>query len=230
MQDLDYDEIEGMRQECESKDTAYCFRYAGGTTRYYHSRELIEGCQTAANWFTKYLDDNTNKWHAIPQGFLAPHFPEYYVDAINILREEDDLHVNSYLIEAAKALDKTHNSGEDHFKILSLDDDLSWDDKNRMRALLCSEVVTYRYMQPWNGQHHHYQGPLPQRGEQDAADRLIELLSSLHSPTYSYRTPTGLPDSYWILLGLQQISYWLITIQIWYPRPTGVLVNSYWNH
>ena len=42
--------------------------------------------------------------------------------------------------------------------------------------------------------------------------------------------PTGLPDSYWILLGLQQISYWLITIQIWYPSPTGVLVNSYWNH
>ena len=55
-------------------------------------------------------------------------------------------------------------------------------------------------------------------------------LSSLHSPTYSYRTPTGLLDSYWILLGLQQISYWLITIQIWYPSPTGVLVNSYWNH
>ena len=53
--------------------------------------------------------------------------------------------------------------------------------------------------------------------------------SSLHSPTYSYQTPTGLPDSYWILLGLQQISYWLITIQIWYPSPTGVLVNSYWN-
>ena len=57
-----------------------------------------------------------------------------------------------------------------------------------------------------------------------------KFLSSLHSPTYSYRTPTGLPDSYCILLGLQQISYWLITIQIWYPSPTGVLVNSYWNH
>ena len=56
------------------------------------------------------------------------------------------------------------------------------------------------------------------------------LPSSLHSPTYSYRTPTGLPDSYWILLGLQQISYGLITIQIWYPSPTGVLVHSYWNH
>lgn len=175
MQDLDYDEIEGMRQECESKDTAYCFRYAGGTTRYYHGRELIEGCQTAADWFTKYLDDDTNKWHAIPQGFSAPHFPEDYVDAINILREEDDLHVNSYLIEAAKALDKTRNSGEDHFEILSLDDDLSWDDKNRMRALLCSEAVTYRFTQPWNGEHHHYQGSLPQRGEQDAADRLIEV-------------------------------------------------------
>ena len=67
MQDLDYDEIEGMRQECESKDTAYCFRYAGGTTRYYHGRELIEGCQTAADWFTKYLDDDTNKWHSTLQ-------------------------------------------------------------------------------------------------------------------------------------------------------------------
>ena len=44
-----------------------------------------------------------------------------------------------------------------------------------MRALLCSEAVTYRYTQPWNGEHHHYQGSLPQRGEQDAADRLIEV-------------------------------------------------------
>ena len=55
-------------------------------------------------------------------------------------------------------------------------------------------------------------------------------MSSLHSPNYSYRTPTGLLDSYWILLGLQQISDWLITIQIWHPSPTGVLVNSYCNH
>ena len=50
-----------------------------------------------------------------------------------------------------------------------------------------------------------------------AHDDLQKSESSLHSPTYSYRTPTGLLDSYWILLGLQQISYWLITIQIWYP-------------
>jgi hypothetical protein len=66
MHDLDCDEIQGMREECESKDTAYCFRYADKTTRYYHGRELIEGCQTAADWFTKYLDDDTNKWHPIP--------------------------------------------------------------------------------------------------------------------------------------------------------------------
>jgi len=50
--------------------------------------------------------------------------------------------------------------------------------------------------------------------------------SSLHSSTYSYRTPTGLPDSYQIGLGLQQFLYWLITIQIWYPSPSGVLVES----
>jgi hypothetical protein len=175
MHDLDCDEIQGMREECKSKDTAYCFHYADKTTRYYHGRELIEGCQTAADWFTKYLDDDTNKWHPIPEGFSAPHLPEDYVDAINILREEDALHVNSTLIEAAKALDQTRSSGEDHFEILSLDDDLSWDDKNRMRALLCSEAVSYRFTQPWNGEHHHYQGSLPQRGEQDAADRLIEV-------------------------------------------------------
>jgi len=42
---------------------------------------------------------------------------------------------------------------------------------------------------------------------------------SLHSSTYSY----------WTGLGLGQISCWLITIQILYPSPNGVLVNSYWN-
>ena len=58
---------------------------------------------------------------------------------------------------------------------------------------------------------------------------LIEFPRSwwaLYTPPH---IPTGLLDSYWILLGLQQISYWLITTQIWYPSPTGVLVNSYWN-
>ena len=174
MQDLDYYEIQEMRDECESKHTAYCFSYANQTTHYYHGREMIEGCQTAADWFTNYLDDNTKKWHPIPEGFSAPHFPEDYVDAINILREEDAQHVNSFLIEASKELDRTRNSGEDRFEILSLND-LSWDDKNRMRSLLCSEAVTYRFTQPWNGGYHHYQGSLPQRGEQDAADRLIEV-------------------------------------------------------
>jgi len=53
--------------------------------------------------------------------------------------------------------------------------------------------------------------------------------SSLHSSTYSYQTPTGLPESYWTGLGLGQISCWLITIQILSPSPSGVLVNSYWN-
>ena len=174
MYDLDYYEIQEMRDECKSKDTAYCFSVANQTTRYYHGREMIEGCQTAADWFTTYLDDNTKKWHPIPEGFSAPHWPEDYVDAINILREEDAQHVNSILIEAAKELDRTRNSGEDRFEILSLSD-VSWDDKNRMRSLLCSEAVTYRFTQPWNDGHHHYQGSLPQRGEQDAADRLIEV-------------------------------------------------------
>jgi len=50
--------------------------------------------------------------------------------------------------------------------------------------------------------------------------------SFLHSSTYSYQTPTGLPDSYQIGLGLRQFLYWLITIQIWYPSPSGVLVES----
>ena len=54
-------------------------------------------------------------------------------------------------------------------------------------------------------------------------------VSSLHSSTYSYRTPTGLPESYQTGLGLGQISCWLITIQILSPSPSGVLVNSYWN-
>ena len=57
---------------------------------------------TPADWFTNYLDDDTKKWHPIPEGFSAPHFPEDYVDAINILREEDAQHVNSFLIEASK--------------------------------------------------------------------------------------------------------------------------------
>jgi len=55
------------------------------------------------------------------------------------------------------------------------------------------------------------------------------ISSSLHSSTYSYRTPTGLPESYWTGLGLGQISCWLITIQILSPSPSGVLVNSYRN-
>ena len=42
--------------------------------------------------------------------------------------------------------------------------------------------------------------------------------------------PTGLPESYQTELGLGQISCWLITIQILYPSPSGVLVNSYWNN
>ncbi|EDR02938.1 uncharacterized protein LACBIDRAFT_307826 [Laccaria bicolor S238N-H82] len=130
--DLDYDEVQEMREACESKHTAYCFSYADKTTQYYHGREITEGCQTAADWFTKYLDDNTKQWLPIPQGFTAPHLPEIYVDALNILREEDELHVNSYVIEAAMALDKTRNSGEDPFEILSLEDDLTWDDKNSM--------------------------------------------------------------------------------------------------
>ena len=52
--------------------------------------------------------------------------------------------------------------------------------------------------------------------------------------------PTGVLDSYQTGLGLGQISCWLITIQILYPSPSGVLVefqwslsgvlvNSYWN-
>ncbi|EDR13486.1 uncharacterized protein LACBIDRAFT_322457 [Laccaria bicolor S238N-H82] len=53
--------------------------------------------------------------------------------------------------------------------------------------------------------------------------------TSLLSPTYSYRTPTGFLESYWTGLGLGQISCWLITIQILYPSPSGILVNSYWN-
>ncbi|EDQ99680.1 uncharacterized protein LACBIDRAFT_316215 [Laccaria bicolor S238N-H82] len=173
--DLDYDEVQEMREACESKHTAYCFSYTDQTTQYYHGREMTEGCQTAANWFTKYLEDDTKQWLLILQGFTAPHLPENYVDALNILREEDELHVNSYVIKAAMALDKTRNSGEDPFEILSLEDDLSWDDKNGMQSLLCSEAVTYRFTQPWDGGHHHYQGSLPQRGEQDAADRLIQV-------------------------------------------------------
>ena len=55
------------------------------------------------------------------------------------------------------------------------------------------------------------------------------IWSSLHSSTYSYQTPTGVLDSYQTRLGLGQISCWLITIQILYPSPSGVLVNSYWN-
>ncbi|EDR00995.1 uncharacterized protein LACBIDRAFT_333679 [Laccaria bicolor S238N-H82] len=151
MHDLGPDEIQAMREACESKDVAYCFSYADKTTRYYHGHELTEGCQSAADWFTTYFDDETKKWHPIPQGFSAPHWPEDYVDAINILREEDELHINSYIIEAAMALDKTRNSGEDVFEILSLEDDLSWDDKNHMRSLLCLEAVTYRFTQPWDG-------------------------------------------------------------------------------
>ena len=53
--------------------------------------------------------------------------------------------------------------------------------------------------------------------------------SSLHSSTYSYQSPTGLLESYWTELGLRQISCWLSTIQILYPSPSGVLVNSYWH-
>jgi len=48
-------------------------------------------------------------------------------------------------------------------------------------------------------------------------------------PFWISMTPTGVPDSYWTGLGLRQISCWLITIQILYPSPSGVLVNSYWN-
>ncbi|EDQ98782.1 uncharacterized protein LACBIDRAFT_335664 [Laccaria bicolor S238N-H82] len=230
--DLDYDEVQEI--------------YADKTTQYYHGREMTEGCQTAADWFTKYLDDDTKQWLPIPQGFTAPHLPENYVDALNILREEDELHVNSYVIE------------------------------------------------PWDGGHHHYQGSLPQRGEQDAADRLIqvfledseeyvpipegytaprepydhidalnwekiaherarhrqilasqgvpesdisgsdwelaELFTLLHLflPD-SYWTPRFLLDSYWTGLGLGQFLCWLITIQFLCPSPSGVLVNSYWN-
>ena len=43
---------------------------------------------------------------------------------------------------------------------------------------------------------------------------LLWRLGALYTPP---PIPTGLLDSYWILLGLQQISYWLITIQIWHP-------------
>ena len=174
MQDLNYYEIQEMRDECESKDMACCFSVANQTTHSYHGHEMIKGCQTAADWFTKYLDDDTKKWHPILEGFSAPHWLEDYVDAINILREEDAQHVNLFLIEAAKELDRTCNSGKDCFEILSLSD-LSWDDKNCMQSLLCSEAVTYRFTQPWNDGHHHYEESLPQCGGRDAADHLIEI-------------------------------------------------------
>ena len=56
-----------------------------------------------------------------------------------------------------------------------------------------------------------------------------KYLSSLHSSTYSYQTPTRLLESYQTELGLGHISCWLITMQILYPSPSGVLLNSYWN-
>lgn len=164
-----------MRDACKPKEMAYCYSYANKAPRYYHGREMAEGSQTAADWFTTYMDDNTGKWLPIPHGFSAPHWPEDHVDAINILKEEDTLHINTYIIEAAIALGKTRRPGDDPLEILSLEDDLPWDEKNRMRSLLCSNAVTYRFTQPWDAGHHHYEGSLPQPGEQDAADRLIQV-------------------------------------------------------
>ena len=44
-------------------------------------------------------------------------------------------------------------------------------------------------------------------------------MSSLHSSTDAYQTPTSLSESHQTELRLRQILY---------PNPSGVLVNSYW--